>query len=84
MLTPQDLPERIWPLPARRINGIGPKAAARLADLGILYWLARLWIKTSRGEMNDDPIVYALRDRTSRITIVWILLAFVLASTLRL
>jgi DNA polymerase-4 len=35
VLTPQDLPERIWPLPARRINGVGPKAAARLAELGI-------------------------------------------------
>ena len=35
VLAPQDLPERIWPLPARRINGIGPKAAGRLADLGI-------------------------------------------------
>ena len=30
-----DLERRIWPLPARRINGIGPKTAARLATLGI-------------------------------------------------
>lgn len=30
-----DVPERIWPLPARKVNGIGPKAAARLAELGI-------------------------------------------------
>ena len=30
-----DLPGVIWPLPARRINGIGPKADARLAHLGI-------------------------------------------------
>jgi DNA polymerase-4 len=28
-------PRRIWPLPAKRINGIGPKAAARLEGLGI-------------------------------------------------
>ena len=35
LLTMADLPERIWPLPARRINGIGPKAGARLAALGI-------------------------------------------------
>ena len=26
---------RIWPLPVRRLNGIGPKATARLATLGI-------------------------------------------------
>ena len=31
----EDIPQRIWPLPARRINGIGPKAGAKLAALGI-------------------------------------------------
>lgn len=31
-----DIPDRIWPLPAKRINGIGPKAAARLEGLGIV------------------------------------------------
>ena len=31
-----DIPARIWPLPAKRINGIGPKAAARLEGLGIV------------------------------------------------
>ena len=35
VVTADDLPARIWPLPAKRINGIGPKAAARLAELGI-------------------------------------------------
>ncbi len=30
-----DLERKIWPLPVRRINGIGPKADARLAGLGI-------------------------------------------------
>ncbi|HKB84260.1 MAG TPA: DNA polymerase IV [Burkholderiales bacterium] len=35
ILTHADLASRIWPLPARRINGIGPKASARLEALGI-------------------------------------------------
>jgi DNA polymerase-4 len=35
VLTEADIPARIWPLPARKINGIGPKAAARLEALGI-------------------------------------------------
>ena len=30
-----DLPERIWPLPVRKIGGIGPKAGEKLARLGI-------------------------------------------------
>lgn len=31
-----DVPARIWPLPARKINGIGPKAAEKLTALGIV------------------------------------------------
>lgn len=31
-----ELPTHIWPLSVRKINGIGPKAAAKLARLGIL------------------------------------------------
>jgi DNA polymerase-4 len=30
-----DIPLRIWPLPVRKINGIGPKAGEKLAALGI-------------------------------------------------
>jgi len=32
---PHDLQEKIWPLPCRKINGIGPKANAKLEQLGI-------------------------------------------------
>ncbi|MDE1951000.1 MAG: DNA polymerase IV [Burkholderiales bacterium] len=35
IVTAAELPTRIWPLPVRRINGIGPKAGARLQALGI-------------------------------------------------
>lgn len=35
LLEPPDIPRRLWPLPARRINGIGPKASARLQALGV-------------------------------------------------
>jgi len=31
----EDLPIRIWPLSVKKINGIGPKATAKLAKLGI-------------------------------------------------
>jgi len=36
ILTMDDVPTRIWPLPARKINGIGPKAAEKLTALGIV------------------------------------------------
>ena len=35
ILTHVDIPHRIWPLPVHKINGIGPKTQAKLADLGI-------------------------------------------------
>jgi DNA polymerase IV len=35
ILTEADLETRIWPLPVRRVNGVGPKAEARLAQLGV-------------------------------------------------
>jgi DNA polymerase-4 len=35
ILQPEDIEARIWPLPARRIPGIGPKAEQKLDALGI-------------------------------------------------
>ena len=35
ILRESDIVSRIWPLPVRKINGIGPKAGARLETLGI-------------------------------------------------
>ena len=36
-----------------------------LADLLLFYWIARAWLITHRGEMHEDPIVFALTDMTS-------------------
>ena len=35
VLTEADIPERVWPLSVRKINGVGPKAAAKLEAMGI-------------------------------------------------
>ncbi|MBL0720745.1 DNA polymerase IV [Piscinibacter sp. Jin2] len=35
VLGPEDLATRIWPLPARKLNGIGPRAAEKLSALGM-------------------------------------------------
>ena len=53
-----------------------PETAARYATpqllwllaFALVYWLGRLWIKTSRGQMHDDPVVYAIKDRTKSRT----------------
>lgn len=33
----------------------------------MLYWMSRLWLLAHRGEVNEDPIVFALSDRTSYV-----------------
>jgi 4-hydroxybenzoate polyprenyltransferase len=34
----------------------------------ILYWIARVWFLASRGQLTEDPVVFALRDRISLTT----------------
>jgi 4-hydroxybenzoate polyprenyltransferase len=31
----------------------------------MLYWVSRVWMKAHRGTMNEDPVVYALKDPIS-------------------
>jgi 4-hydroxybenzoate polyprenyltransferase len=33
----------------------------------MILWLGRVWLITGRGQMHDDPVVFALRDRVSWI-----------------
>ena len=39
----------------------------------MLYWLSRIWLLTSRGLMNEDPIVFAAKDRTTYVVSLLIL-----------
>jgi len=31
----------------------------------MLLWLSRVWLLASRGELSEDPVVFALTDRLS-------------------
>jgi hypothetical protein len=31
----------------------------------VLYWISRIWLLAWRGEMHDDPVVFAFRDPVS-------------------
>jgi len=35
----------------------------------LLYWISYVWLIAHRGAMVDDPLVFTLKDRVSRITI---------------
>lgn len=33
----------------------------------LLYWLSRMWLKARRGEMHDDPLIFAVKDKASLV-----------------
>lgn len=33
--------------------------------LVLLYWVSHMWMQAHRGEMHDDPLVFAVKDRAS-------------------
>jgi 4-hydroxybenzoate polyprenyltransferase/phosphoserine phosphatase len=35
----------------------------------LLYWISRIWLLTTRSQMHDDPVVFALRDRLSLVVL---------------
>jgi 4-hydroxybenzoate polyprenyltransferase len=35
----------------------------------LLYWISRMWVKAHRGEMHDDPVIFAVTDRLSQLSI---------------
>lgn len=44
----------------------------------LLFWISRVWLIAHRGQMHDDPIVFALKDRVSyligalTLAVVWV------------
>ncbi len=46
----------------------------------LLFWLSRVWLLAHRGQMHDDPIIFALHDKVSLCVGVGFLLVFGLAS----
>ena len=66
-----DLERRIWPLPARRINGIGPKSAARLETWGIrtigeLAHADRAFLVATFGRAHGEWMHQAAHGRDDR------------------
>jgi 4-hydroxybenzoate polyprenyltransferase len=46
----------------------------------MLFWISRTWLLTSRGKMQDDPVVFAVRDAAS-LVILALIVVIVVAST---
>ena len=55
------------------LNGLYPRRWALWLVLPpMLYWISRVWMKAHRGEMHDDPVVFAATDKQSWVIAVLI------------
>ena len=61
ILSMEEVASRIWPLPAKKINGIGPKATERLAQFGV----------NTIGELAATPVEF-LVSKFGRSTGTWL------------
>lgn len=43
-----------------------PKALWLICPL-LLYWVTRVWFLAARGQLDDDPVVFALKDKMSYV-----------------
>ncbi len=71
VVTMHDVPARIWPLPVRKIHGVGPKSAAKLARLGVtsigeLAAAAPDWLIEQFGASYGTWLADAARGRDDR------------------
>jgi 4-hydroxybenzoate polyprenyltransferase len=46
----------------------------------LLFWIGRVWILAHRGQVHDDPVVFALTDRWSQVLGIVLLVIVVLAT----
>ena len=47
--------------------------------LGLLYWISRTVLLAHRGQVDQDPVVFAMSDRVSRFTAIGLGLIFIAA-----
>lgn len=47
----------------------------------LFLWISRIWLLCHRGELNDDPVAFAIRDRTSLVMGAGMALTFIIAIT---
>lgn len=46
----------------------------------LFIWLTRIWLLTWRGDMHDDPVAFAIKDRTSQLIGISMVLLMIFAA----
>lgn len=47
--------------------------------LAVLYWISRIWLLAHRGELHEDPVLFAIHDRTSYVIAALVAVSLLLA-----
>jgi 4-hydroxybenzoate polyprenyltransferase len=47
--------------------------------VAVLYWISYMWLLAFRGQMNEDPVLFAIHDRSSYIVTLFIAVSLYLA-----
>ena len=47
----------------------------------LLYWLSRLWLLAKRGQLPDDPVLFAIKDRISWLIAILVAMMLLVAAT---
>ena len=42
----------------------------------MLYWISRVWLLSHRGQMTQDPIIFALKDKVSYVVLILSIIIF--------
>lgn len=50
-----------------------------IVGMTILYWINRVWLLAHRGELHEDPVLFAIHDRVSYSSALIIILSLYLA-----
>ena len=64
---------------ARALEGYKEPGWLWFACPVIWYWLIRIWSKCDRGELDEDPVLYALKDRGSWVCLAAIIMCWLAA-----
>ena len=47
--------------------------------VAVLYWISHMWLLAFRGQMNEDPVLFAIHDKTSYVVSFFVAVSLYLA-----
>jgi len=50
-----------------------------IVGMAVLYWINRVWLLAHRGELHEDPVLFAIHDRASYVIVLIVLFSMYIA-----